>query len=132
MSRSGYGLDCDGWDLIRWRGAVKSAIRGARGQQLLRDMLAALDAMPVKRLIASTLETNGEVCALGAVGKTRGIDMSRLDPEDPQKVSEAFGVASALVQEIAFMNEEWVSYDETPEQRWKRMRQWVLEQIRSK
>jgi hypothetical protein len=34
MSRSGYSDDIDSaddqWALIRWRGAVKSAIRGAR------------------------------------------------------------------------------------------------------
>lgn len=32
MSRSGYSEDLDMWDLIRWRGAVKSALRGKRGQ----------------------------------------------------------------------------------------------------
>lgn len=35
MSRSGYTDDCDGWQLIMYRGAVASAIRGARGQRLL-------------------------------------------------------------------------------------------------
>ena len=28
MSRSGYTDECDGWELVRWRGAVNSAIRG--------------------------------------------------------------------------------------------------------
>ncbi|KGC50992.1 hypothetical protein DO66_5867 [Burkholderia pseudomallei] len=36
MSRSGYSDDCGGWSLIRWRGAVNSAIKGARGQKFLR------------------------------------------------------------------------------------------------
>lgn len=55
MSRSGYTEDCDGWDLIRWRGAVASAIRGKRGQAFLREALAALDAMPEKQLISHDL-----------------------------------------------------------------------------
>ena len=69
MSRSGYSDECDGWDLIRWRGAVASAIRGQRGQAFLREMLSALDAMPEKRLISEELERDGEVCAMGAVGQ---------------------------------------------------------------
>jgi hypothetical protein len=47
MSRSGYSDDHSEWDLIRWRGAVASAIRGKRGQAFLRELLVALDAMPV-------------------------------------------------------------------------------------
>ena len=43
MSRSGYTDDVDGWDLIRWRGAVTAAIRGTRGQELLHGLAAALD-----------------------------------------------------------------------------------------
>ncbi len=63
MSRSGYSDDLDSWALIRWRGQVASAIRGRRGQAVLRDLLAALDAMPEKALVASELETpQGEVC----------------------------------------------------------------------
>jgi hypothetical protein len=61
MSRSGYTEECeDNWQTIRWRGAVKSAIRGKRGQAFLREMLAALDAMPEKRLIAGDLVFKGE------------------------------------------------------------------------
>ena len=41
MSRSGYTDGFEMWSVIRWRGAVASAIRGQRGQRLLRDLLAA-------------------------------------------------------------------------------------------
>lgn len=129
MSRSGYSEDLDNWDLIKWRGQVASAIRGKRGQALLRDMLAALDAMPEKSLVPQELETpNGEVCALGALGRVRGIDMESLDPEDYDSVANAFGVAHQLVQEIVYHNDEWLGR-ETPEQRWKAMRAWVAGQI---
>ena len=51
---------CNEWSLIRYRGAVKSAIRGKRGQAFLREMLAALDAMPEKRLSAGALIFDGQ------------------------------------------------------------------------
>ena len=131
MSRSNYSDDCDGWALIRWRGAVCAATKGKRGQKLLRDMADALDAMPQKRLIAHYLEADGEVCALGAVGRAKQIDMTRLDPDEPEDVAGAFGIATALAQEIAYMNDEHGYRQETPEERWMRMRKWVSEQIKA-
>lgn len=129
MSRSNYDDCCDGWELIRWRGAVASATKGARGQQLFRELLAALDAMPVKRLIAESLERGGEVCALGCVGRVRGIDMTNLDPEDPETVAKVFNIAPALAKEVVHINDEWGRSDETPEQRFERMRKWVAGQL---
>lgn len=136
MSRSGYTEDLeDQWALIRWRGAVASATRGKRGQRLFRDLLTALDAMPVKRLIAHELVNEGEVCALGALGQARKIDLSKVDAEDPEAVADAFEVAPALAQEIVYMNDEHFVYGAdwehriTPEQRWQKMRAWVAAQI---
>lgn len=58
MSRSGYYEDYEhDWYQIMWRGAVKRAIRGKRGQAFLREMLTALDALPEPRLIAEKLES---------------------------------------------------------------------------
>lgn len=128
MSRSGYSDEyCP-----LWRGAVESAIRGKRGQALLKEMLAALNAMPEKRLVASALQDeDGEVCALGCLGKARGLDLSKLDSEDPEQVAKAFGVARALVQEIAFENDDFCERDpDSPERRWQYMRRWVERQIK--
>lgn len=125
MSRSGYGDDYDSWDTIRWRGAVKSAIRGKRGQAFLHEMLAALDALPEKRLITDELENaTGEVCAIGAVGRARGVLMDGLDPEDREVVAATFGIAEAMAAEIVYENDEF-RRPETPEQRWQRMRNWI-------
>lgn len=74
----------------------------------------------------------GEVCALGALGRVRGMDMSRLDPEDPDGVACAFDVAAPLVREIVYMNDEGSYRNETPEDRWRRMRKWVAAQIVTK
>jgi hypothetical protein len=126
MSRSGYHDDHDDyWALIRWRGAVKSAMRGKRGQALLRDLLAALDAMPEKRLIAHELVTaDGEHCALGVLGAARGFDLTKIDPDDAEQVAKAFDISPALAREIVYMNDEWVTRG-TPEERWARMRMWI-------
>jgi hypothetical protein len=127
MSRSGYSDELEPWDLIRWRGQVASAIRGKRGQKLLRDLVAALDAMPVKRLIACELESaDGEVCALGALGKARGIDMENLDPEEPEQVAGVFDIAPQLAQEIVYENDK---YSGTAEHRHDRMRRWAASLI---
>ena len=134
MSRAGYTEDGeDNWGLICWRGQVASAIRGKRGQAFLRDLVAALDAMPEKALIAEELEDgDGNVCSLGAVGRLRGVDMRRIDPYDYDEVAGAFDIAEPLAREIEYENDEgtWQWQKETPEQRWKRMRAWAASKIK--
>lgn len=126
MSRSGYSDDCDDqWALIRWRGAVNSAIRGKRGQSFLREMLTSMDALPEPKLVAMELEEGGQVCAIGSVGRARKIDMSKIDPEDYSRVARAFGISEALAQEIVWMNDESGPWQETPENRFLRMRRWI-------
>ncbi|MCB1626493.1 MAG: hypothetical protein KDI48_02125 [Xanthomonadales bacterium] len=142
MSRSGYVYDWDDhWGMIRWRGAVAQAVRGRRGQQLLRDLAAALDAMPEKRLIANDLvDANGCHCALGVLGETRQMDLAALEPEDTQQVANAFGVADALIREIVYINDEgqfrWdgeryldANDPLVCERRWKEVRDWVQQRI---
>lgn len=127
MSRSGYSDDCESWSLIRWRGAVTSALRGARGQKFLIELRDALDAMPERKLIANELQAaDGCYCTLGVIGAQRGIDMTGLDPDDREAVSKKFGIAEAMAAEIVFENDgEWRWEQETPEARWTRMRAWV-------
>ncbi|KVO11736.1 hypothetical protein [Burkholderia ubonensis] len=108
MSRSGYSDDCDDQlSLILWRGAVKSAIRGKRGQDALRELAAAMDAMPRKTLAAESLVTgSGEFCTLGVLGHARGLNMDPIDPDDWDAVAKAFGIAPAMVREIVYENDE--------------------------
>ncbi len=149
MSRSGY-IDDDGdGSIAMWRGQVASATRGRRGQKFFSDLIASLDAMPEKRLITKNLEKEGEVCALGALGRARGITMTDLDPEDPHQVSHAFDIAHQLAAEVVYMNDEYFNYiwdvpnpdtspgkprhlrrDYTPEERWKKMRDWAAGQLK--
>jgi hypothetical protein len=61
---------------------------------------------------------------LGTIGKARGIDLWTIDPEDRDAVADAFGIPLALACEIMYENDEG-RLEETPEQRWKRMRAWI-------
>lgn len=151
MNRSGYTDDDD--DPLatgRWRAQVKSAIRGKRGQAFLRELIAALDAMPDKALITDELVTaEGDVCAIGAVCQMRGVDVRNVDYGSPEDVAAKVGIASQMVAEIEYENDEcgyrfekvqlpesperpkwapdftWERIEETPEERWQRMRRWA-------
>ncbi len=129
MSRSGYSDDCENIGL--WRGAVDRAIAGKRGQAFLREMAAALDAMPVKELVAGEIvRDSAHVCAIGAVAVARKMDVSQLEIDDGESVGAAFGVARALACEIAFVNDDdFGAGHETPAERWTRMRAWVAREI---
>lgn len=130
MSRSGYSDDdYDQWAAIRWSGALASAIRGKRGQAFLRELLAALDALPEKKLIAEELEKNGCVCALGAVGKARAIDMAPIDPEDRDRVATVFGIPYTLACQIMYENDRDNWRVITEEERFIRMRRWAEHQL---
>lgn len=127
MSRSGYtdGFGDEGNELYLYRAAVDRAMRGARGQHFLRKLRAALDALPVKRLITDAIANKaGDVCAMGAVDPA-----AHVDPDDPDAVGKYFGIARSMAAEIAYENDEGRYGRETPEERWIRMRAWVETQI---
>jgi hypothetical protein len=144
MSRSGYSDDVsDEWGLIRWRGQVASAIRGKRGQAFLMELLDALEAMPEKRLIAQKLRqaapafippefARPQVCALGAVGLRRGINLESIEPDDYNKIADMFGIAHQMVQEIEYENDDADNWwgKRSPEARWHYMHNWAMRHLR--
>lgn len=139
MTRSGYVEDCE--HLALYRANVDRTIRGRRGQAFLREMAAALDALPVKELVAEDIVRDREhVCAIGSVALARKIDVSALDVTDGDLVGQTFGITSILAREIAYQNDEngpsgytrrdiSRERDETPAERWTRMRAWVDENL---
>ena len=145
MSRSGYtdDYDYDNWASIRWRGAVASAIRGQRGQRFIREAIAALDAMPEKRLAARTFEASGDFCTLGVIGQSRGVDLSVLNAEcDDDYQSDVhreaaglLGIPRALAAEVMEENDECADeyeWHKAPFRRWRKMRDWLESQLREK
>ncbi len=136
MSRSGYSDDlCDyPGQLELYRSAVERAINGKRGQAFLRELIVALDAMPEKKLIAGELVNgHGEVCALGCVGKSRGFHMEGIDYTDSKILGKKFGIAKTMAAEIEFINDDDFcdhAVNETPDQRWQRVRKWAEDNLK--
>jgi len=131
MSRSGYSDDLDPLELGAWRGQVASAIRGKRGQKMLTDLKDALQAMTKRELVHGELSRpDGGVCALGALGVSRGVDMSTIDPHNTEDVGRAFDIARQLAAEVVSLNDDGCVGVETETQRWWRMHAWVCSHIR--
>ena len=124
MNRSGYTDDCDEDEADEWQCKLNDAMASPEGQAFLRELAAALDALPDKWLIEEQLvDEEGDCCAIGAVCKTRGLDTAGMDDEDGMEcVAERLGVPWPLASEIVNEND---GYRETPERRWQRMRKWV-------
>lgn len=132
MSRSGYDYDLDSWALIRWRGAVSSAMKGKRGQAMLKELLVALEALPQKRLVDGDLrDAQGDVCAFGALCVSKGVDTSDIPSDDCETLAKLFNVAPAMAREIVYKNDDdgfWT--DRTPEQRYEDFHAWLKGQIK--
>lgn len=150
--RSGYIDDYDGDYAniyhINWRGAVNSALRGKRGQKFLQELLESLDSVPIKRLVKHELAVDEKFmmsvshwgmyehecesyCALGAIGKTRGMPIRSIDVDDYDSIGNHFGIANAMAREIEYVNDEGGKFKETPEDRFERVRSWVAGKLRS-
>jgi len=140
MSRSGYTDDYDGDcedGLALFRGRVANAIKGERGQAFLRELVAALDAMPVKELAADVLVADGQCCAIGAVAIARGYDPATLPThdaicDDAEPLANIMGISETLTREIMFWNDDDDRYRSavTDATRWTRMRRWAVENLR--
>jgi hypothetical protein len=141
--------------------ARSRARSAARGQAFLRELLAALDAMPDKRLTTGELQADGDFCSLGVVGQARGLDLSKIDTENWEQLSREFGISEAMAREIMWENDEsvddedWVDIEihgpvrphwpdygshtrsvrvhrgDGPHRRWAYMRKWVSSQIKT-
>jgi hypothetical protein len=138
-----------------WDANVRRSLKGKAGQKALRELRDALLALPEKRLIANLLtDDRGDVCAVGAYAKAKGLDISKFDREDE---SDDVGVAAGMPRLVAWSvvaqndihnDVVWeVAYgperryhgaykggvalirDMTPEERYERVLAWVRTQL---
>ena len=135
MNRSGYDEYCDDtWLVIRWRGAVNSALKGKRGQAALKDLISALDAMTVKELHPGVFAIEpGHYCALGILGTHRGKDMTVFNPGedddvDFDRVCETLNVSNAFVREVMYINDQ---NQLSPAMRWQMVRDWAMRYVQN-
>lgn len=124
-----------------WDRSIANALRGRRGQMVLRKLERALLLMPVpeRRLISGRLVTGGESCALGALAVQDGIDhgealdeaQARLEYQDEGdlratiEMGETLGLPRALACAIAWQNDHGCGWRASPEQRWQKVLNWV-------
>jgi hypothetical protein len=130
-----------------WQANCQRSINGKAGQKALKELEAALLALPEKRLIADELEdSEGEVCAIGAVKKYRGVEV-KADPEEMEEVGVELGFPRMVAWKVVALNDIeidghyveaagptacgnrlWVFVHATPEERYEKVLDWVRKQ----
>lgn len=113
-----------------WQANCVRSLRGKHGQEELRQLRIALLALPDKRLIHGLLEDDeGGVCAVGAYGKHKGLDLSTFAVDsDTDEVGIAGGMPSLVAWKVVEMNDIELDHV-TPEQRYSRMLAWIESQL---
>lgn len=129
-------------------GNIERSLRGRKGQKFLRELEAALLALPEKEIVAGTFHDGDKVCPLGAVYVQRRLakglsreeafaDMDReigsSEDRDEFELIEAAGSALGICTPLAYaviaQADEWISKDATPEVRYGIILQWVRGRI---
>lgn len=128
-----------------WDSWYSRSLKGKRGQKNLRDFIAALDAMPEKRLIADAevekhpvddereYEVAG-VCAVACFAASRGEDPRWFGGEEDSDIfttaelGKNAGLSWTMAWEMARANDDVFS-DSTPEERWQKMRDWAVARL---
>lgn len=135
MSRHWTGESDDPLDWGRYTAALRSSIRGRRGQRLLRDLIDGLEALPEPELDCHELASHGTgcVCAFRAVALHRGEsfdDLADAETLEPSELAERYDVSSTLANEIVQLNDEIVaggSHDVIQRRvRWRKVHAWAL------
>lgn len=132
MSRINYSEEEDypgQFDL--WQANCDRSLKGKSGQEELLVLRDALLAMPDKRLIhGSLVAEDGEVCAIGAYAKHKGLDLQKFDPEDE---TDAVGIEAGMPKLVAWkvveMNDIELDSRISPENRYAKMLQWVENEL---
>lgn len=123
-----------------WQANCERSLDGRRGQQALRDLRDELLAMSSKRLIAGDLAGGGEVCAVGALLRHRGVEQGELerlagscDVDDwrTDQIAARYGVPPLVAWKLVELNDMELSAfrDAAPEQRYVEVLAWVNEHI---
>lgn len=130
-----------------WLGAVRRATFGKRGQAVLRELEAALLALPQKRLIDGAICREGDVCVLGALALRRKVAAGMGATEARRELAEHWpvedfddrwelrefskeqGLTYALAWEAMAANDE-DARGMTPEGRYEYVLAWVRKRLR--
>jgi len=134
VSRTWEGESDDPLDWGRYEAAKRSTLRGRRGQAFLRELIAALDALPRPELSAGALgnRRTGCVCALGAVALAQGDSFEDLAKDNgnwsPEDAADWYGISPTLANEIIGANDDWRDGNslDVRRSRWRHVRAWAV------
>ena len=119
-----------------WQSNCRRSRRGKKGQAALRELEAALIALPNKRIQKDVfVERSGETCAIGALmlhrkvsaGMTRQQaeeECAALDRDDTEEHGISVGLPRLVAWSVAVENDEW-NREDSPEERYLRILGWV-------
>ena len=137
-----------------WEANLERSLKGRKGQAALRELEAALLALPDKRLIANeTVSTDGAVCAIAALARHRGYQGDMALPKRPNwdddndddspywdefeyeeavesamlNIATDLGVPPMVAKAIIYKNDD--DYVKTPEARYQKMLRWTQRYI---
>jgi hypothetical protein len=120
-----------------WQGNCNRSLMGRGGQKSLRELEAALLALPDKRLVSGEFDNGEDVCAIGALARHRRI-VPKSDPEsEMEEVGVECGMPRLVAWKVVEVNDtyfdfryeggERVAY--TPEERYSKVLEWVQLQL---
>lgn len=113
-----------------WQANCRRSLSGKKGQRELRELRAALLALPEKRLIhGEPVDESGDMCAIGVYGKHKGLDLSTFDADyDNEEIGIAGGMPRLVAWKVVEANDMDFQYL-TPEARYIAMLAWVERQL---
>lgn len=90
-----------------WQANCDRSLRGKVGQRELRELEAALLALPEKRLIHGSLtDDDGGVCAIACYAKHKGVDLSKHDREyESDEVGIQAGMPRLVAWKVVALND---------------------------
>lgn len=139
-----------------WEANLGRSLKGRKGQAALRELEAALLALPEKRLIADDMvSADGSVCALAALAQHRGYQGDMTLPKQPDwdnpddanspfwdefeyveavegamvKIAADLGIPPMVAKAIIYENDD--DYVKTPEDRYQKVLHWTQRQIQA-
>lgn len=100
--RIGYSEDEDyPGQFALWQGNCQRSLKGRAGQNALRELEAALLALPDRRLIAGKMiDAEGDVCSIGALAKYKGRDLLSEPHVGPDDEFEGDGEMEEIGMEL--------------------------------
>lgn len=122
-----------------WQANCRRSLLGAKGQAALRELEAALLALPSKRLIRNDLDDGADVCAIGALVRFKQITPQADAEFEMEDVGIECGMPRLVAWKVVELNDveldyRWLlgrSVEITPEDRYQRVLEWVQELIRT-